>query len=96
MAQTKWTDLRPKLAAAAEQRVQREKDEISLEMNLRELLEHISDLAQTDIGELLKVSKAALSRSNRDFGAQPQDRAHCVWLCSINRCLVCRLSDYFR
>jgi hypothetical protein len=65
MNRTKWKDMRPNLGPAAEERIKREKEEILLDMNLREIREHVSDLTQTDIGELLEVSQAAVSQLER-------------------------------
>jgi predicted transcriptional regulator len=65
MNRTKWKDIRPNVGPVAEERIKRERGEILLDMNLREIREHVSDLTQTDIGELLEVSQAAVSQLER-------------------------------
>ncbi len=65
MARKKWKDIRRDHGPEGEARIKRMKDEIVLEMTLREIREHVSDLNQTELGELLKVSQVAISQLER-------------------------------
>lgn len=65
MARKKWSDIRRDHGPESEARIKRMKDEITLEMTLRDLREHVSDLNQTELGELLRVSQVAISQLER-------------------------------
>jgi hypothetical protein len=65
MARKKWNDIRRDHGPDGEARIKRMKDEIALEMTLRDIREHVSDLNQTELGELLKVSQVAVSQLER-------------------------------
>lgn len=62
MARKKWSDIRRDHGPEGEARIKRMKDEIALEMTLRDIREHVSDLNQTELGEMLKVSQVAISQ----------------------------------
>jgi len=65
MAHKKWKDIRGSFSPDAEERIRTDKNFILLEMNLRELREHVSDLNQSEVGALLEVSQAAVSQLER-------------------------------
>jgi DNA-binding XRE family transcriptional regulator len=69
MARKTWKEARRRFSAEGEARIEREKNEILLEGNLREIREHLSDLNQTDMGKLLEVSQEAVSQLERRHDA---------------------------
>jgi DNA-binding XRE family transcriptional regulator len=69
MARKTWKETRRRFSAEGEARIEREKEEILLEGNLREIREHLSDLNQTDMGKLLEVSQEAVSQLERRHDA---------------------------
>ena len=65
MARKKWSEIRRKHGPEGEGRIKRIKDEIILEMTLRQIREHVSDLNQTELGDLLAVTQVAISQLER-------------------------------
>jgi hypothetical protein len=64
-SRTRWQEIRPNLGLTADQRIKREKEEVLLEMGIRELQEHISDFTHSEVGRLLEVSQAAVWQLER-------------------------------